>query len=136
MFSWQLVRVQSSFLSRSYKDVISCHSSPHTLYPSNSKLLLVPRKIMVFISSVFLHMQLSLWLCEHPFPAQLWNNYSFKTQHNEAFPDSLGTTDHPLLLLPQYFFIFLYTLLQYFLYFSDLLGGDYVLLNLSLQYLA
>lgn len=37
----------------------SCHSSAHTLYPGNFKLLTVLRNIMWIFSSVFLHKQLS-----------------------------------------------------------------------------
>jgi len=77
----------------------------------------------------------SLWLCEYPFSAQLWNNQSFKTQPNEAFPDSLGTTNHSLLYYHSTS-IFSHSTAIFLVLHSDLLGGaDYVLLNLSLQYL-
>ena len=43
-------------------------------------------------------------LCEHPSLAQLWSNYSFRTQSNEASPDSLGHEKSCSSLLPQYFY--------------------------------
>lgn len=70
------------------------HGRPHLLpssyilYSGNCKLRPVPRNTTLFISCVS-ELSLAAWTPLFVL-AQLWNNYSFKIQPNEAFPDSLG----------------------------------------------
>lgn len=113
LFSQLLLTEQSMCLSLAQET-----SSPATalLIPYISAIAnsLQSLEILCWLSLLCFWKQDPLWLCEHPFLAQLWNNYSFKTQLNKAFSDFLGHK-----LLTSFFcyhstsIIFLHIVLQY-----------------------